>query len=125
MTKHYQPVKTLIAALVGMTLTASVMAADMSKDSDRMSPSQYNETVKSTKAEYKSALKACGTIMGAERTACRKEARANRNSAMSDARAKRGPMSSRIGKAMKSPATEANAGGAPKSANETAGPSSK
>ncbi len=123
MNSNFKPVKTVLAALIGMTLTASAIAAtneeiraNMSNDNSRMTSSQYKEMQKNTTMEYNSSLKACGTTMGAERTMCRKDARTARNAAMADARAKRGPMTS--------PASvDVNAGGAAPSANETAGPS--
>src|SRR5688572_26110181 len=104
MSTFHKPVRALIAAMAGMTLSASLMASEP----DRLNPSQYNETVKGARSDYDAALKACGTNTGAERTACRREARANRDRALSEAKARRAPMAR---------------SSEPKSANETAGAS--
>jgi hypothetical protein len=81
-------------ALMGAMLTTSVMAAE-NVDGDRMSRSEYNASVKSTKADYKAAMKSCADSPGDERAACRKDARVNRDTALSQAHSRMGPMASR------------------------------
>jgi hypothetical protein len=74
---YCKPLAILTAAL-GMALTASAMAADVtSKD-------EYKQTLKSAEATYKTAYAACPAPP--DRLACRRQARADWDKARADAR---------------------------------------
>jgi hypothetical protein len=82
---------TLLAAAIGLTLTASVMATEVATGADRTSRADYRQAMSSANSDYKTALQAC-PAGGSERSLCRKEAHTNRNTAIADARARHGMM---------------------------------
>jgi hypothetical protein len=80
---------TLLAATIGITLAASVMATEVATGADRTSRADYHQAMNSANSGYKTAMQACPPA-GSERKLCRKEARTNRDTAIADARARHG-----------------------------------
>jgi hypothetical protein len=72
----------LLAAALGLSFSATVMAADVT------SSSEYHQALKAENADFKAALMACPSA--APGRACRKEARNNRDNAVDQIRAQHG-----------------------------------
>jgi hypothetical protein len=66
--------------VLGITFTASVMAADIT------SRTEYKQDLNTAESNYQSAYDACGSSSGSERIECRRQALANWDTAKADAR---------------------------------------
>jgi hypothetical protein len=72
----------LAAAALGLSLSATVMAADVTSKAD------YRQALKTEQSDFKAALMACAS--GASGRACRREARTNRDDAIDQIRVQHG-----------------------------------
>jgi hypothetical protein len=72
----------LVAAALGLSLSATVMAAELTSRAD------YRQAMKTEQVDFKTALMACAS--GVPGRACRKEARINRDDAVDKIRAEHG-----------------------------------
>ncbi len=79
-----------VAAIVlGLTLSRTVPADEVSRDTKRAAEVKYDEAAHAAKAEYKAARARCNELGGNPKEVCIKEAKAAETSALADAKAAR------------------------------------
>jgi hypothetical protein len=72
----------VLAAALGLSFSATVMAADVTSSSD------YHQAMKSENSDFKAALMACPSAAAGR--ACRRQARTNRDDAVDQIRVQHG-----------------------------------
>jgi hypothetical protein len=75
------------AIIIGLTLSNSVPADEVSRNTKRAADVKHDEAVRQAKAEYKAARAKCNELTGNQKDVCVKEAKAAEKSAMADAKA--------------------------------------
>jgi hypothetical protein len=75
------------AIVIGLTLSATAPADEVSRENKRAADLKYDETVRQAKADYKAARAKCDNLGGNDKDVCVKEAKAAETAAISDAKA--------------------------------------
>lgn len=77
------------AIIIGMTLSATAPADEVSRENKRAADLKYDQTMHQAKADYKAARANCNNLGGNDKDVCIKEAKAAETSATADARAQK------------------------------------
>lgn len=77
------------AMIIGLTLSNTAPADDMSRDAKRSADATHDQAVRDAKADYKAARAKCNELGGNSKDVCVKEAKAAEKSAMANAKAEK------------------------------------